>query len=249
MSLFRYSPMPVKPWVVLLVVALLSGCAIDAGSGSNSAEKDIDQALKLNITMAIEYMEQGNLPRAQTKLDRALEINPDAPKALQVQALLYQRQGESAMADRFFRQALAMDPTFTQGRNNYAAFLYSQGRVEESCDQLERASQDVKYNNRAQLLTNLGLCQWELGAIPAARASLTRAQTIDPRSPRSYLVMARIDHAQGNYSQAWEQLQSYIRLAGATSESLQLAEQLAQARGDNDSAAFYSRQLDAQNAP
>lgn len=249
MSLFRYSPMLVRLCVVQFALAWLSGCAIQAGPGLNNAATDDKQALELNTTMALEYMGQGNLPRAQAKLDRALDIDPDSPRPLQVQALLYQRQGESAMADRFFRRALAIEPGFTQGRNNYAAFLYAQGRIEESCTQLERAAKDIKYTRRAQLLTNLGLCQWELGDVAAARGSLKRAQAVDPRSSRSYLVLARIDHAQGDYRQAWEQLQSFIRLAGTTPESLQLAEQLARVRGDSASAAFYSRQLDVRDAP
>ncbi|WP_227367758.1 type IV pilus biogenesis/stability protein PilW [Halomonas sp. M20] len=249
MSLFRYSPMLVRLCAVLLAITGLSGCAVETGPGLNNAATDDKQALELNTTMAIEYMEQGNLPRAQAKLDRALEIDPDSPRALQVQALLYQRQGENAMADRFFRRALAIESGFTQGRNNYAAFLYSQGRIEESCTQLERAAQDIKYTNRAQLLTNLGLCQWELGDAAAARSSLKRAQAVNPRSARSYLVLARIDHAQGNDRRAWEQLQSFIRLAGTTPESLKLAEQLARVRGESASAAFYSRQLDARDDP
>nr|WP_298377631.1 type IV pilus biogenesis/stability protein PilW [uncultured Halomonas sp.] len=249
MSLFRYLPMLGRPCAVLFALIWLSGCAVETGPGLNNAATDAKQALELNTTMAVEYMEQGNLPRAQAKLDRALEIDSDSPRALQVQAMLYQRQGESAMADRFFRRALAIEPGFTQGRNNYAAFLYSQGRIEESCSQLERASQDIKYTNRAQLLTNLGLCQWELGDATASRTSLTRAQAVDPRSARSYLVLARIDHAQGNDQRAWEQLQSFIRLAGTTPESLKLAQQLAIARGDSASAAFYSRQLDARDDP
>nr|WP_299240652.1 type IV pilus biogenesis/stability protein PilW [uncultured Halomonas sp.] len=249
MSLFRYLPMLVRPCAALLALAWLSGCAVETGPGLNNTATDDKQALELNTTMAIEYMEQGNLPRAQAKLDRALEIDSDSPRALQVQALLYQRQGESTMADRFFRRALTIEPGFTQGRNNYAAFLYSRGRIEESCTQLERASQDIKYTNRAQLLTNLGLCQWELGDAAAARNSLKRAQAVDPRSSRSYLVLARIDHVQGNDQRAWEQLQSFIRLAGTTPESLKLAEQLARVRGDSDSAAFYSRQLDTRDVP
>ncbi|MEC9482649.1 MAG: type IV pilus biogenesis/stability protein PilW, partial [Halomonas sp.] len=72
----------------------LSGCT------TTTLERPVDtanleRALELNVAMAIEYMEQGNLRRAQAKLDRALEIDADAPGALQAQALLYQRQGES----------------------------------------------------------------------------------------------------------------------------------------------------------
>lgn len=228
---------------ILLGVLWLSGCATATRDGQ--VPPNFDQALKLNIAMGIEYMEQGNLSRAQTKIDRALQIDPQAPSALQAQALLYQRQGENVLAERFFERALAVDSDFTRARNNYAAFLYAQGRIEASCAQLERATQDLKYDNRAQLFANLGLCQQKLGNLEAARASLARAQAIDPRNARSYLELARVHHAQGNDDRAWEQLESYMRLAGTTPESLRLAQQIARARGDEAAAAFYSRQRDA----
>ena len=221
----------------------LSGCTTTTlDQPTNTA--NLERALELNVTMGVEYMEQGNLRRAQDKLDRALEIDADDPEALQAQALLYQRQGEAEHADRFFQRALAEAPGFTRARNNYAAFLFAQGRIEASCQQLERAAQDLKYDNRAQLYTNLGICQRELGNLQAARASLERAQAIDPRNARTYLTLAQINQAQGNDERAWEQLQTFIRLAGMSLEGLRLAQQIASARGDAATAAFYSRQLD-----
>lgn len=243
--MIRRRRLPLLPQLcaILLGVLWLSGCATATREGQ--APPDFAQAVQLNVAMGIEYMEQGNLSRAQTKIDRALDIAPQDPSALQAQALLYQRQGESDLARRFFEQALAAAPDFTRARNNYAAFLYAEGHIEASCAQLERATQDLKYDNRAQLYTNLGLCQRELGNIEAARDSLVRAQAIDPRNARSYLTLAQIHHAQGNDAAAWDQLQAFIRLAGITPASRQLAQQIAQARGGTPSAALDARQREA----
>lgn len=239
----RRSSLLIRLCAVTVGTLWLSGC-VTTPMDQSAVTKDLDRALQLNVAMGIEYMEQGHLRRAQSKLDRALEIDAKAPEALQAQALLYQRQGESALADRFFIRALEEAPRFTRARNNYAAFLFDQGRTEDACNQLEQATRDLKYDNRAQLFTNLGICQRELGNLDAARHSLERAQAIDPRNARSYLTLAQINHTQGNDERAWEQLQTFIRLAGLSPESLRLAHQVASARGDTVSAAFYSRQLD-----
>lgn len=66
-------------------------------------------------------------PGAQ-RTDRALEIAPDNAEALQAIALVYQRQGESDLADQHFQRAIDTAPDFTRARNNYAAFLYQEGR-------------------------------------------------------------------------------------------------------------------------
>ncbi len=234
---------------VMLATLWLSGCATAQRDGLESGA-DPERAADLNVAMGIEYMQQGNLPRAQRKLERALDIDPGNADALQANALLYQRQGENPLAREFFERALEANPDLTRARNNYAAFLYRQGEIAAACEQLERASQDIQYDNRAQLFTNLGRCRFELGALDDAVESLERAQNIDPRHAPSYLALARTLTAQGDYDRAWGQLQRFIRLAGTPPESLRLAEQIASARGDGASAAYYSQQLnESQRAP
>lgn len=234
---------------VIFATLWLSGCAATQQDGLESGA-DPEQAADLNVAMGIEYMQQGNLPRAQRKLERALTIDPGNADALQANALLYQRQGENRLAREFFERALDANPGLTRARNNYAAFLYRQGEIAAACAQLERASQDIHYDNRAQLFTNLGRCRFERGELAAAADSLEHAQNIDPRHAPSYLELAKTLTAQGDYDRAWDQLQRFIRLAGTPPESLRLAEQIASARGDDASAAFYSQQLkESQRTP
>lgn len=239
----RRSSPPLLRCAAILVALWLSGCVSTTLEGPATTTNP-EQTVALNVRMGIEYMQQGNLARAHDKLDKALAIDPGNPDALQTRALLYQLQGEDELANTLFERALSAAPDFTRARNNYAAFLYSQGRIAEACEQLEQASRNIDYDDRAQLFTNLGLCQRELGNLEAARASLQRAQDINPRSARSYYTLAGINYAQGDNERAWEQLQSYIRLAGSNPASLRLAEKIATARSDAASAAFYSRQLD-----
>lgn len=245
----RYSPFVTQWCTALLSLLWLSGCAVSMQPDTNGSANR-EQAAEYNAALGIAYLEQGNLLRAQTKLDKALEMVSNQPKALQAQALLYQRQGKADLANDFFTRALKSDPDFTRARNNYAAFLYAQGQVGDACKQLQRATQDSQYPHLAQLYTNLGRCQQELGDLEDARQNLLRAQAIDSRHARSYLALAEINYTQGETDRAWEQLQSFIRLAGSTSASLHLASRIASAHGDDAAAAFYSRQLeDSAGAP
>ncbi|WP_183384941.1 type IV pilus biogenesis/stability protein PilW [Halomonas stenophila] len=219
------------PVTVLLAGALwLTGCATQPGTSTPAAAETADPVAAYT-RLGVAYLERNNLPRALSALDRALELDPEAPEALQAMAMVYQRQGEAALADEAFRQALRSAPDLTRARNNYAAFLYDQGRIREACQQLERATEDTQYANRAQLFTNLGQCQRELGDTRAARESLARAQSIDPRRPGSYLRLAELEYEQGHYARAERELETYRRLAGTTAAARRLARDIAQARG------------------
>lgn len=217
-----------KPAIaVLLGALLLGGCASQARLPENQDLRPAEAYTQLGVA----YLERNNLTRAMDALDHALSLAPNDPEALQAMALVYQRQGESRLADESFRQALAADRDFTRARNNYAAFLYAQGRLREACEQLEQAALDPQYPNRAQLFANLGQCQLELGDAGAARQSLARAQSLDPRYPRSYYLLARLEHARGNHARAEQQLEMYVRLAGADADTQTLAREIDRAQG------------------
>ncbi len=228
------------PVAVLLVSMWLVGCVNQAsqpgGDGGNPAEA--------YTRLGVAYLERGNIQRAMNALDRALAVEPDDAEALQAMAIVYQRQGEEDLADATFRKAIEANPGYTRTRNNYAAFLFDRNRIREACEQLEQATRDTQYDNRAQLFANLGQCQRELGDPEAARESLARAQSIDPRSARSYLMLAELEFAQGNLERAEQQLESFMRLAGPNANALRLARDIARERGDPATASFYAEQLE-----
>ncbi|WP_280550255.1 type IV pilus biogenesis/stability protein PilW [Halomonas sp. 11-S5] len=229
------------PAAAMLLGSLwLAGCATQ----TNLPGGDGDGAAEAYTRLGVAYLERDNLPRAMNALDRALEIDPGDAEALQAMAMVHQRQGEAELADETFRRAVEADPAFTRARNNYAAFLYDRGRLGEACAQLEQASRDTQYDNRAQLFANLGQCRLEMGDVTAARESLTRAQAIAPRRSRSYLLLAELEYAQGNLERAEQQLETYMRLAGPRAEALRLARDIARDRGDPATASFYADQLE-----
>ncbi|MGR4066797.1 type IV pilus biogenesis/stability protein PilW [Halomonas sp. LR3S48] len=222
-----YLPSRRMPLVAMVVASLwLSGCA-------NRLEQQADADPTEAFTeLGMAYLERGNLPRAMAALNRALERVPDDPEALQAMAIVYQRQGEREQADEMFQRAIAAAPGNSRARNNYAAFLYEHGQVRRACEQLELASRDTRYANRAQLFANLGQCQWDIGAIGEARHSLERARSLDPRNPRSYFTLAALELEQGNPDLARQQLEIFVGLAGMTPDARALAQQIAAAGAD-----------------
>ena len=209
------------PLAALVVVSLwLSGCVSPAGQ---QASTDSTEAF---TELGMAYLERDNLPRAMAALNRALERQPDDAEALQAMAIVFQRQGEHQQADAMFQRALEAAPDNSRARNNYAVFLYAQGQLRSACEQLDLASQDTHYANRAQLFANLGQCQWELGETEQARHSLERARSLDPSYPRSYYTLAELELEQGNPERAQQQLELFKDLVGMTPATQALTRQI-----------------------
>ncbi|ART62460.1 type IV pilus biogenesis/stability protein PilW [Kushneria marisflavi] len=208
---------------LLLTVTMLSGCASHSRDPAAFSEESPTTAY---TRLGMAYLQRDDLERAQQAFIRAIDLSANDPDALQGLALIYQRQGEPASADQYFQRALSARSPFTQARNNYAAFLFSQNRIPQACEQLEQATTDLLYERRAQLFANLGRCRQRQGESDTALAAYQRALQLEERLPRAWLGLAQIQYQQHQMNAARDALDHYVQLAGHTDESLQLSRQL-----------------------
>ncbi|WP_024952381.1 MULTISPECIES: type IV pilus biogenesis/stability protein PilW [Cobetia] len=222
----------------------LSGCATRVETNDPYAAPDSGRASAAYVELGEAYLGRNQLQRADNAFQKALKLEKTNAQAKAGLAMIYQQQGENALADDYFKQAIDSDPSFTRARNNYAAFLYARGEYIEACQQLQTATQDLTYDNRGQLYTNLGRCQLQLGKMDEARSSFDRAVRINPRESEAWLAQARMAHEENDNETAQKGLSRYFRLSGTDRESLELAVEVAEARGDSRLADLYGRQLE-----
>ena len=78
----------------------------NTSTNSSSNESRIQAAAKINMQLGIGYLQEGNLPIAKEKLERARSMDPHNPEIHGAMALLDQRLGKDKEADKEFRTAL-----------------------------------------------------------------------------------------------------------------------------------------------
>ena len=86
--------------------------------------------------------------------------------------MVYQSTGENALAEAQFQAALKADPSLSRARNNYAAFLYSQGRFVEAEREFDRVTGDTLYSGRPMAFVNSGLESIAVGSERGGGGSL-----------------------------------------------------------------------------
>lgn len=227
----------------LVTVLMLVGC-VTSGETRFSENADEEQALKKYTELGLRYIQQGKTVEAKRPLKRALEIDPKSPEVHNALAILFQAEKEPALAESHFSKALQYGPDETRIRNNYAAFLYSEKRYADACDQLEQAATDSLYENRSSVYENLGVCYLQIAQKEKALAAFDRAIDINDGQARALLESALLHFANGQVAISQRhhiQYQRLVRLRYApnTPRSLALGVKLARLNGDKNREASY----------
>ncbi|MEQ9021456.1 MAG: type IV pilus biogenesis/stability protein PilW [Pseudomonadales bacterium] len=225
-------------------LALFTSLLLLQACGSNPVEEENSQrALNTYVELGLNYLSSGNRDQARSNLLRALEIDSDSPKANNAIALLYQIDGEFDLAEEHFRKALREDREFSQGRNNYARFLFMLGRFGDAREQYEIASNDVNYRLRPEAFIGLALSEKALGNPDKAEAALRRAITLEPRAGADMLELSQLKYDQEDYVTAKSYLDRYEATNPSSPRSLALGMQIAEKFGDDRAYETYDMAL------
>lgn len=184
----------------------MSACVTKTNS-SLTDKADPDVAVERYVQLGLEYIKRNDLHRASKHLSRALEINPLDASANAAMGLIYHQEGENEKAEELFKKAIESDKNYTPGRTYFGAYLFSQQRYQDALQQFQMAVTDTRYEGRAQVFTNIALCQIQLGNNDLAIDAYLRALQLDRVNgialsgiTELYIVKESFDKAQHYYN-------------------------------------------------
>jgi len=225
---------------LVLTVSLPVACVTESTGPSPAADA---QRVQAQLDLARGYMEENNFGQARRPLNRALEIDPRNVEAHVLLGVVNQAEGDQDLAEASFRDALRVSPDDPQALNNYASFLYGQGRYDEAVKPLRRLVQNPSYPARAQAYENLGIAELRMGERDRAREAFRRALSLNLRQPRSSLELAMLAFEDGEYRQAQRFYDEFRALARQNARSLCLGLRLGRALDNADQVASYEMAL------
>ena len=217
--------LPVAKAICAAIVLLLAGCAQLTTSGTLNASQQASFDAHLNL--ALRYIDAGKRDLANIHLRKAAAVDDDAAELLHGYALLYQMEGNPALASDFYRRAITAKPTYTLAHYNFGALLYREGDITSAREQMLLASSDLSAERRPQSLYILGLSEHQLGSSDAALEAYRKAILLAPSFAEPYLASAQVLFEQRNWQLALAQLHQFDTLAPPTASSLWLEVQLA----------------------
>ena len=143
---------------------------------------------------------------------RALRLQPDQPDAhATLGDLLFYYDWNWKDAEAEYQRAIAINPSFTYARSQYARYLAAARRVDEAVSQATVAAELDPLS--AEAAQTRGLILYYARDYAGAAAQLQHALILDPSYARAHRVLARVREAEGRFDDGIAEMNRALELA------------------------------------
>jgi len=206
-------------FAVLAPTLLLCACVT---TGDTGLKKSPTAAGAANVQLGAAYLQQGNLPVAKEKLEKAVQQTPKDPVVHGMLGLLYHRLGDDKQAEKEYRTALELAPGDPEQLNNYAVFLCSVGRADEGVSRFEEAAHNPLYRTPWAAYTNAGVCLRGVKRDLEAGPLFLRALQVNPDYTEALVQLADLDLSQHKAADAYKRVTDFLRTNPSSADVLLL---------------------------
>ena len=155
---------------LLLILLFAVGCA--------SSQKATRERAALHMQIGTGYLSKGQYPQAMTELLRAEELDGTNPYVQNNLGIAYYVRGKAKQAEAKFRQAIKLEPRFSDAKNNLARSLIDQQRYPEAIRWLHEVEGDLTYQYPEKTMANMGMAYFEQGQSKKAVEYLERSMEV-----------------------------------------------------------------------
>ena len=232
-----------KPGLLCASLCLGLSACVSTGDSNGSGVGKSEAAARINLQLGVGYLQEGNLPIAKEKLERARRQDPHNPEIHGAMAWLDERLGKDKEADKEFRTALELAPHDPAMLNNYAVFLCSHERADEGVRYFEQAATNPLYRTPWAAYTNAGVCLRAAHRDADAAQRFARALRSNPAYSEAVFQASDLDFQQQKLADARFRIDVFLLTNPATPDLLLLAYRIAQAQKDATAQQRYASRL------
>jgi len=161
---------------------------------------------KSELGTAKAYEAQGDWPKAQETLQKAIEKKPEDPRLHNELGFVYRKRGYYDLAVTEYNKAIKLDPYYIEAFYNRGTLFYTIGEIDKAKTDFEKVISVDK--NFAQAFNNLGLIyQLFIKNFDEALASYKKAIEIEPMNPVYHENLSKLYKDMGKFDLAKEEEQ------------------------------------------
>ncbi len=218
---------------IWLSVILLTGC-VTVTESRYTSKKSPEKSLENYTQLGLGYLQRGRPNWARQRLQKALQIDDNYPPANHAMALVWQYEGEFALAEQHLLKALKHDEDFTMAKHHLGRLYAQRGYHRKAEYFFQQATKDKFYEQRPSAFNDRALNAFKAGDIAAATENYTAALRISPYNVDALINISMVLLAQQEFLPAFSYYERFMRLVDRrqtqqTAHSLWLGVRLADA--------------------
>ena len=152
-------------------------------------------------------------PRSRAAALKALELDESlAEPHATLGTVLFEYDWNFAEAEKEFKRAIELKPSYATAHHWYAEYLLAMGRNDEALAEIKRAQAE----DPLSLIINgiVGIVHSVRGEHEQAVAQIKKTIELDPSFPRAHMFLAEIYRDRGMYEQAIDEQEKHMTLLG-----------------------------------
>ncbi len=165
----RFGFQTVGLWARVLAQVVVALLVTSCGSKS----KHDPVRAELHLRNGTGLLEKRQYPAALRELLEANRLDSNSAVIKNNLGTAYFLRSRYKEAEDYYREALAMEPKYTDARNNLGRLLIELNRIPEAVTELKKASEDLTFLNPEKPLANLGLAYFKTRDYRTAQKILT----------------------------------------------------------------------------
>lgn len=192
-----------------LAIAVAAASLLACVHGASPKER---RSADIHHDLGVEALRAGRFPDALREFDDALAIDGDFAEAHRGRALVLDLGfGRSEEAEKAYRRALALRPTFSEAHNDLGQLLARTGRHEAALAEFDAALGNMLYKEPYVARCNRGLVLHRMGRKEDGLAELRACLSVAPTFCKGRRELGRVLLEEGKMREALDELSAYAR--------------------------------------
>ena len=181
------------------------------------------QGAEAHYDLGINAQTNGDVRSALKEFEESLKLDPDFADAHNaIAVLLHLSFDKKDEAEKHYKQAIEIRPTFSEAKVNLGNLYLDQGRLDEAIALYEQALNDMLYATPYIAETNLGWAYFKKGNSAQALEHLRAAVTQAPAFCLGYKDLGLVQDARGDLGAACTEFGRFVQACPSVAEAHQL---------------------------
>ncbi len=200
------APMRLKAMLTVLLLALvLSSCA------NSLAQRKEESAIHYKLGTV--HLKDRNYPSALKELTQAIEMYDEEPSYHNALGLAYFARGMNREAEKAMKEAIAIDPKFSEARVNLSAIYLAGKRWDEAIEESKTALKNIFYRTPEFAYFNMAQAYLNKGDNVAGLENFKKAVELNPNYALAYYSMGIVFDRMNNARDAVDAFEKAVKAA------------------------------------